>query len=179
VRRILPNGIRQLYAYDNAGRLAQIKYQRGDNTLIEQIDYSYDAIGQRTSKTLLNGAEAAETPMSASYDSANRMTQVTLSAAAGTKTYGLGYDDNGNLTQKQNTQDASDKTTYNWDARNRLVGLTQPNAQASFSYDRGGRRIAKPGTKGGKNWVPDHQPPSSQNPRWWTAKFVSSLLRLQ
>lgn len=42
VRRILPNDVRQLFAYDSAGRLSQIKYQKADATLIEQIDYSYD-----------------------------------------------------------------------------------------------------------------------------------------
>jgi RHS repeat-associated protein len=153
-RRILPNGVRQLFAYDSAGRLSQIKYLKTDASLIEQIDYTYDALGQRISKSLLNGSGAPETPMSASYDSANRMTQVTLSTAGGTSTYSLTYDDNGNLVKKQNVTNAAETTSYSWDARNRLIGLIQSTGvgsalQASFAYDNGGRRISKTVTAGG------------------------------
>ena len=63
VRRILPNGVRQLFAYDSAGRLSQVKYQKADATLIEQLDYTYDVLGRRTAKTLLNASGAPETPM--------------------------------------------------------------------------------------------------------------------
>ena len=68
----------QRYGYDQAERLAQIKYLRNEGQageqLIEQIDYSYDAKGQRTAKTTLNnhGAGGQETPMTATYDAATR-----------------------------------------------------------------------------------------------------------
>ncbi|WP_322316238.1 hypothetical protein, partial [Hydrogenophaga sp.] len=74
----------QRYGYDQAERLAQIKYLRSEGQpgeqLIEQMDYSYDAKGQRTAKTTLNnhGAGGQETPMAATYDAANRMSTVTL-----------------------------------------------------------------------------------------------------
>ena len=63
------------------------------------------------------------------------------------KTYNLSYDANGNLTQKQNSVDASDSTSYTWDANDRLVQIVQSGGQngvslnASFSYDVFGRRI--------------------------------------
>jgi YD repeat-containing protein len=61
-------GITQTYTFDPADRLSQIKYTKSDNTLIDQIDYTYDAAGQRISKTMLNGNSAPETPMTATFD---------------------------------------------------------------------------------------------------------------
>ena len=148
--------ITQRYGYDAVERLAQIKYLKAEGNaggmseqLIEQLDYRYDAGGRRTGKTSLNntGMGASETPMTASYDAANRMSQISLSIAGQTQTYALTYDTNGNLTQKQNTAQASDKTSYTWDASNRLSQISQTGAtqasslNASFTYDAMGRRI--------------------------------------
>ena len=83
--------------YDAADRLSQIKYIKAQGTgaeqLIEQIDYSYDPKEQRTAKTTLNnnGTGTTETPMSASFDSANRMTGISLNIAGATKTCALSY----------------------------------------------------------------------------------------
>lgn len=145
----------QRYGYDQAERLSQIKYIRAEGQpgeqLIEQIDYSYDAKGQRTAKTTLNnhGAGGQETPMTATYDAANRMSAVTLTIGGASKSYTLTHDANGNLTTKQNTADSQDKTTYTWDSNNRLTQITQPGLTASFSYDALGRRIQSSITKGG------------------------------
>ena len=139
--------ITQRYGYDSAERLAQIKYLRAEGTageqVIEQIDYQYDAKGQRTGKTSLNNNSVGqgETPMTATYDSANRMTAIALTAGGASKTYTLSYDLNGNLTQKQNSVDASDKTIYTWDANNRLLQISQPGLSAAYSYDVFGRRV--------------------------------------
>ena len=146
----------QRYGYDSVERLAQIKYLKAEGQageqLIEQIDYSYDAAGRRTGKTSLNnnGIGQGETPMSATYEAANRMTGITLTVGAATKTYALSHDAAGNLTQKQNTADPSDKTTYAWDASNRLTQMTQTGAaaSASFTYDAYGRRIQSSITQG-------------------------------
>ena len=125
------------FQYDTADRLSQIKYIKAQGTsneqLIGQIDYSYDAKGQRTAKTTLNNncTGTSETPMQATFDTANRMTGISLSIAGATKTYTLSYDSNGNLTQKQNTAIPTDQTTYAWDASNRLSrqGRSQSPAQ--------------------------------------------------
>lgn len=139
--------VTQRYGYDSVERLAQIKYVKAEGTageqLIEQIDYSYDARGQRIGKTTLNnnGTGASESPMNATYDAANRMTGVTLSIGGATKSYVLTYDLNGNLVEKANVSDASDKTTYAWDSRDKLIQIVQPGLTAAFSYDVFGRRI--------------------------------------
>jgi RHS repeat-associated protein len=142
-QKTLPNGISQGFVYDDANRLTRIQYARADGTVIQSIDYSYDANGQRTTKRN-DIATQQETPFNAAYDLANRLTQITLSpGSTQPKTYTLSYDDNGNLVAKQNQGDATDKTTYTWDARDRLVSLQGPGMVATFSYDALGRRLSK------------------------------------
>jgi RHS repeat-associated protein len=136
--KTLPGGLSQSYAYDAANRLTQIQYKNGA-ALIDQLDLSYDAEGNLTKKQLQNGVLNHDTALTATYDAANRMTQITVSG----KTYTLAYDGNGNLIGKQNTTDASDTTAHTWDARNRLTAIAAPGLAASFRYDPLGRRIER------------------------------------
>ncbi len=136
--KTLPDGIQQNFQYDNADRVTQIQYLKPDATVIETIAYTYDANGNRISKT--NGsASVQETPFTAIYDMANRMTNLTLTGTG--ETFTLTYDDNGNLVQKQGA--ASGTTTYTWDSRNRITQITGPSLTATFGYDALGRRVAK------------------------------------
>lgn len=134
----LPDGIAQRYTYDNADRITSILYRKPDTTVIDNILYTYDANGQRTSKTSANPS-VQETPFAATYDTANRMTTFTLTATG--ETFTLTYDDNGNLVQKQGA--TSGTTTYTWDSRNRLSQIAAPGLAASFAYDAQGRRVGK------------------------------------
>jgi YD repeat-containing protein len=102
-----------------------------------EIVYAYDAAGQVISRRL-SQASIVETPFTATYDAANRMTSVTLTAT--NATYNLTYDDNGNLTRKQNAAQPSDVTTYTWDTRDRLVRIDAPGVTATFAYDALNRR---------------------------------------
>jgi len=136
--KTLPGGIGQTYVYDSAGRLTQIQYKNGA-TLIDRLDLQYDAEGNLTRKQLVNGSLNQDTALTADYDAANRMIQVTVNG----KTYALTYDDNGNLTGKSNTADATDTTAYTWDARNRLTGIAAPGTTATFQYDPLGRRLER------------------------------------
>jgi RHS repeat-associated protein len=52
----------------------------------------------------------------------------------------LTYDNNGNL---QTITDPSGTTTYTWNARNQLTGISGPGMSASFVYDGLGRREKK------------------------------------
>lgn len=138
ISKSLPGNITQTSTLDAASRLTQIQYKNGA-TLIDQLDFQYDAEGNITSKKLLNGSLNQDTPLTATYDIANRMTGITVNG----KTYTLTYDNNGNLTGKQNTADLSDATIYQWDARNRLTNISGPGITASFNYDPLGRRIQR------------------------------------
>ncbi len=66
---------------------------------------------------------------STAYNAANHQTTF------GNKT--LTYDNNGNL---QTITDLSGTTTYTWNARNQLTGISGPTINASFVYDGMGRR---------------------------------------
>jgi RHS repeat-associated protein len=123
----LPNGITTTYAYDDASQLTSLTYTRGQTTL-GTLTYTYDLVGRRTQVggTWARTGLPARVP-SGAYDAANRLT------GWGTNIYS--HDPNGNL--------ASDGlTSYLWDTRNQLVGLSGGTA-ATFGYDGLARRQSK------------------------------------
>jgi RHS repeat-associated protein len=149
--KTLPNGIAVTYRYDAAGQVTEIAYRRTDGTLIERIAYQYDAAGRRLQKDALVAPSVDETPFTATYDAGNRLTRITL--APGTPaaaTYDLAYDDTGNLIGKTNAADASDRTVYTWDSRNRLTAIGAPGLSAAFAYDSLGRRTQRTVTLAGQ-----------------------------
>jgi len=122
-----PNGIVATYGYDNANQLTSLAYTLSGNP-VGDLTYTYDLAGQRISV----GGSWARTGLpqaltSATYDAGNRL--LTWGSQV------FGYNPNGNL--------ASDgPTSYTWNARNQLIGLSG-GASASFAYDGLGRRRAK------------------------------------
>jgi RHS repeat-associated protein len=122
-----PNGILATYGYDNANQLTSLTYSLGQTTLGD-ITYTYNAAGHRTSvggTWARTGVPAALS--SATYDAVNR-----IAALNGTS---FSYDFNGSLTN-------DGTTTYTWNVRNQLTGLSG-GASASFAYDGIGRRRGK------------------------------------
>mgnify|MGYP000938060127 CR=1 FL=1 len=116
------------YAYDLASRLTGITHN-GPSGVIDALTYQYDAAGNRVSLTRGNGTASLlpNAVASATYDAANEQT-----AFAGAT---LTYNQNGNLTN-------DGVNTYQWDARNRLIGVSG-GATAAFNYDALGRRTTK------------------------------------
>jgi hypothetical protein len=109
-----------------------LTYKLGPTTL-GTLTYTYDANGNRT----VLGGTWARTGLptalaSATYNAANH--QLTFGSTT------LTYDLNGNLT-------GDGTTTYTWDARNRLVGMSGGSG-ASFQYDAQGRRASKTNSRG-------------------------------
>ena len=115
------------YTYDAASRVTGLTYRKNTSTL-GTLSYMYDAAGNR----LRVGGTWARTGLppaltSATYDAANR--NLTFGTQA------LSYDLNGNLLN-------DGTSSYTWDARNRLTGITGP-VSATFQYDATGRRMRK------------------------------------
>ena len=101
---------------------------RADASLIGDLLYSYDALGQRVGIAGSLAATTLPTAMnSAVYDSANRVTNWNG--------IGITYDANGNML-------SDGARTYTWDAKNRLSAISG-GATASFQYDAYGRRLSK------------------------------------
>jgi RHS repeat-associated protein len=101
--------------------------------VLGNLTYEYDKAGNRTRI----GGTWARTGIpdainSATYNAANHQT------AFGNKS--LTYDNNGNL---QSITDPGGTTTYTWNARNQLGGISGPGVSASFVYDGTGRREKK------------------------------------
>ena len=83
----------------------------------------------------------SDTAFTASYDEADRMSQITLTATG--EVFLLAYDDNGNLSAKVEQANPSNQTFYAWDSRNRLASITAPGVAATFEYDALNRRTAR------------------------------------
>ncbi len=116
------------YAYDLVSRLTGITHN-GPSGVIEVLTYTYDGAGNRLGLTRANGTASLlpNAVASPSYDAANEQTQFAGAT--------LQYDANGNLTN-------DGVNTYQWDARNRLIGITGGSV-ATFAYDPLGRRASR------------------------------------
>lgn len=127
--------------YDNANRIKGITHQ-GPSVQIENLLYEYDPAGNRIKFTRNAIQPSRDAVNSTSYDEANEM--LTFQPSLGSAK-NMTYDENGNLLTIINS---CGTTTYTWDVRNRLVGITGFKADcsaltASFKYDAVGRRIQK------------------------------------
>jgi RHS repeat-associated protein len=121
------NGVTTTYNYDPASRLSGITHAKGTSTL-EQLTQGFDPADNKTQATqLIQTATALPPTVTAAYNAVNAQIQFN----SGT----LGYDPNGNLT-------TDGTTTYVWDARDRLIGISG-GTSATFNYDALDRRIAK------------------------------------
>lgn len=120
------------YQYDALQRLTQEKL--ADGTV---IDYAYDKVGNRTSKTVTEGGAISQVVYD--YDAANRIKQV------GTQAYK--YDANGNLLE-------DGKKVYLYDEANRLkeVKDTAGASLAAFTYDHDGKRTSMTTPQGKVNY---------------------------
>ncbi len=130
-----PNGVVTSYGYDNANRLLSINHIKTPTT-IEALTYQNDAAGNRITLTRANAAASLipQAVTNTAFDAANEQTRFNSAST------NLVYDNNGNLTS---FTDGAGTTTYTWNARNQLTGISGPSLSASFLYDGLGRRTSK------------------------------------
>ncbi len=124
----MPNGVASQYGFDPASRLSQILHQKNGQTL-KSLGYVFDAADQITQISGMSGNTPEDSVVaSASTNANNQYTAVDGQTVS--------HDANGN-------QVAQGPVSYQWDARNRLVGITGPGTTASFTYDALGRRATR------------------------------------
>ncbi len=167
-----PNGVNTGYTYNNLSRLLSVLHQLGGITK-DGATYTYDNVGNRTSKTFVQQSDPDPISVVASYsyDNIYQLTQTLLDGGlsesysydeVGNRTASLGvspylYNNSNELTstplagfsydENGNTTsktDGSGTTNYTWDYENRLVSASVPGTgTVSFAYDPFGRRIFK------------------------------------
>jgi RHS repeat-associated protein len=119
------------YTYDAAGQLTGANFalnsSNPDKLPSQNLQYNYDAAGDRTSSTA-NGVTTTYTT--------NNVNEYTNSTTAGTTTT-YQYDNNGNLTS-QTTSGST--TTYTYNDFNQLTGVIGPAHTTSYTYDALGNR---------------------------------------
>lgn len=116
------------YTYDALNQLVKEQYSNGLS-----ISYTYDSVGNRTSKT--NVQNGSTTTTNYSYNDANQM------KAAGEKTYTVSA--NGNMINDGVFQ-------YVWNAFDQLTEVKNLTGTtvATYSYDENGRRVYSKDSKG-------------------------------
>ena len=146
----LPGAARSAaYGYDAAGQL--VSYRDGGKTEA----YAYDALGNRTAKTL-DGVQKAVYK----YNALNQLVSMTEDGVA----YGFGYDRCGNLTEERRGETVVRQYVY--DAAGRMVLGKNPEAgeESVYSYNALGmcvgnvRRTAAEGVSRNREvqYVPDY-----------------------
>lgn len=168
-----PNGVTTTYSYDNLSHLLSVLHQAGGTTL-DGASYTYDAAGNRLSKTdlqanvtsnytydaiyqLLQVTQGTSTTESYTYDLVgNRLSSLGVSPyqynssneLTSTPLGSYTYDYNGNMTSRP------DGTTFTWDPENRLTQAVVPGTgTTTFKYDPFGRRVQKSGPLGTTNYL--------------------------
>jgi RHS repeat-associated protein len=96
----------------------------------ETITYSYDAVGNRVSRTDSAGLATY------AYDANDRLLTETTPALT---VIAYGYDDNGNLLSR--SDDGSLTTDYGYDYEDRLLSAEQGASQSVHRYDADGVRV--------------------------------------
>jgi RHS repeat-associated protein len=164
-----PNAVNSTLQYDAVSNLLSVLHQKGTTT-IDGGTYSYDAVGNRTTKTnklnnstsnyaydslyqLTGITQGSNTPEAYTYDAVgNRLSSAAVpsySYNASNELLNAGpvsytYDDNGNVLTKT---DSTGMTSYTWDFEDRLTSVNLPNASTTtLKYDPFGRRIQKGGS---------------------------------
>ncbi|MBS0422785.1 MAG: RHS repeat protein [Proteobacteria bacterium] len=125
----LPDASYLLYTYDAAHRLTQISDALGNS-----IQYTLDAIGNRTAENTYDPSNALHRTHSRVFNSLSQLYKDVNAAGTTAVTTTFGYDANGNQTTV--AAPLSRNTTNAYDELNRLKQITDPaSGITKFGYD--------------------------------------------
>jgi RHS repeat-associated protein len=165
-RKTLGNGVYTDYDYDSIGQLISLVNHREDDSILSRFDYTYDASGNRTSMTTLDGTyfygydllgqlTSVTYPdghiVNYTYDVVGNRIEIVDDGVAtayttnninqytyvGDTTYA--YDDDGNMISKT---ESGVTTLYTYDIENRLIAVITPTDTWTYTYDALGNRFA-------------------------------------
>jgi RHS repeat-associated protein len=139
-----PNGVNTSYSYDTLSRLLSVLH--GAGSLPGSTGYTYDAAGNRLTKTAVQ--QASPNPVSVtsrySYDPIYELTQAVV---GGTLAEGYSYDAVGNRLT------SAGPTTYNYNTSNELTSTSA----ATYTYDNNGNTTNKTDSTGTTNYSWDFE----------------------
>lgn len=119
------DGVVTSYSYDGADRLTGQQVASGYSTFV------FDPVG-----SLLVKSEQGESPLTMTYDAAERLTTSLQGSNLTTYT----FDNNGNMTLEEL---GLVKTTYIYDRENRLSSLNAGGSTENYTYQGDGMRRTK------------------------------------
>ena len=139
-----PNGVNTSYSYDTLSRLLGVLH--GGGSLPGSTSYTYDAAGNRLTKTAVQ--QASPNPVSVlsqfSYDPIYELTQAVV---GGTLAESYSYDPVGNRLTSVGP------VTYDYNASNELTSTSA----ATYAYDNNGNTISKTTTSGTTSYTWDFE----------------------
>ena len=139
-----PNGVSTSYSYDTLSRLLSVLH--GGGNLPGSAAYTYDAAGNRLSKTAVQ--EASPSPVSVlsqySYDPIYELTQAVVN---GSVAEGYSYDAVGNRLTSVNP------ASYSYNASNELTS----SSAATYTYDGNGNTRSKTDSTGTTYYTWDYE----------------------
>jgi RHS repeat-associated protein len=124
-----PNGTTASYSYDAANQLSALSHQQS-GTPIASFAYTYDANGNRTSMTTLEGVN------NYTYNANNWLTGVTYPDG---RTQEFTYDPVGNRVSLLDSGVGGSPVQYTYDAANRLLSAVSAVETNYYTYDGAGR----------------------------------------
>jgi len=126
----LNDGSAWAYGYDTKGQLLTAVREDSQNTTLNDMDYAYDGIGNRT--------EIEEDTVAKEYVSnlLNQYTSIETTSATPPVTETPTYDADGNML-------TNGPWTYTWNTESRLTTAASGTTVLEFQYDYMGRRIEK------------------------------------
>ncbi len=156
--RAYENGANTYYTNDAAGQLLALAHVKTNGgSVLVQVDYGYNAVGNRTNRVeSFTGFSSATDAYS--YDATDQLTGVSYSGGARTANYA--YDKMGNLTNRLDT--GSGTNTFTANNLNQLTAISG----SAIGYDLKGNLTNRPGwlyTWNAKNQLTIAEPSSPTN----------------
>ncbi|MFN5565609.1 MAG: RHS repeat-associated core domain-containing protein, partial [Pseudanabaena sp.] len=150
----LPNGVVETYGWDNRGLLATLVQVKGNETIASYI-YSRDNFGN-ISRIDENVGLNSERHIEYQYDNLNRLSLEKISQNGDIRTISYRYDGEGNLLNRNDSQDGLTVYTYGTSGvtNGLLLSKDVNGVISSYSYDSNGNRIKEVSSLGIKeyNW---------------------------
>jgi RHS repeat-associated protein len=139
-----PNGVGTSYSYDSLSRLLSVLHNGG--SLPGSASYTYDAAGNRTSKTAMQAGNPKPVSVLSqySYDPIYELTQAVVN---GSLAESYTYDAVGNR------HTSAGPTSYNYNASNELTSTSA----ATYTYDGNGNTASKTDSTGTTNYTWDFE----------------------